>query len=77
MLNVKIVISKNMIYEELKIADSFDDGKTLKLTFKTEDSYLAFINNPKLCINDFNLIEGITDINQIEYILNNPLKWEK
>lgn len=72
MLNVKIVISKNMIYEELKIADSFDDGKTLKLTFKTEDSYLAFINNPKLCINDFNLIEGITDINQIECILNNP-----
>lgn len=44
MYKVDVIISKNDIYPKEKLADLFDDN-VLRLSFKTEQQYLAFMNN--------------------------------
>lgn len=67
MLRINIIISKNEITKQEKIADVFDND--LNLTFQNEDEYLEFIKNPKLTPEDFNIIENITEVNKISEIL--------
>lgn len=63
MLKVDIIISKNDIYKDDKVADYFDDSNILRLVFKSEDEYLNFLKNPQLTPQDFNKfnLESIPD----------------
>lgn len=63
MLKVDIIISKNDIYKDDKIADYFDDSNVLRLVFKSEDEYLNFLKNPQLTSQDFSKfnLESIPD----------------
>ena len=70
MLKVDIIISKNDIYKDDKVADYFDDSNVLRLVFKSEDEYLNFLKNPQLTSQDFNKfnLESIPD--KIQTILS-------
>lgn len=63
MLKVDIIISKNDIYKDDKVADYFDDSNVLRLVFKSEDEYLNFLKNPQLTSQDFSKfnLESIPD----------------
>ena len=63
MLKVDIIISKNDIYKNDKVADYFDDSNVLRLVFKSEDEYLNFLKNPQLTSQDFSKfnLESIPD----------------
>lgn len=63
MLKVDIIISKNDIYKNDKVADYFDDSNILRLVFKSEDEYLNFLKNPQLTPQDFSKfnLESIPD----------------
>lgn len=63
MLKVDIIISKNEIYKDDKVADYFDDSNVLRLVFKSEDEYLDFLKNPQLTSQDFSKLnlESIPD----------------
>lgn len=63
MLKVDIIISKNDIYKDDKVADYFDDSNVLRLVFKSEDEYLDFLKNPQLTSQDFSKfnLESIPD----------------
>lgn len=63
MLKVDIIISKNDIYKDDKVADYFDDSNVLRLVFKSEDEYLNFLKNPQLTLQDFSKfnLESIPD----------------
>lgn len=63
MLKVDIIISKNDIYKNDKVADYFDDSNVLRLVFKSEDEYLNFLKNPQLTPQDFSKfnLESIPD----------------
>ena len=67
MIPIKIIISSINYFNEFKLASLFNGQ--LRLDFKTEDEYLKFLNNPKLTINDFNIIEGLTNIEEINKII--------
>ena len=70
MLKVDIIISKNDIYKDDKVADYFDDSNVLRLVFKSEDEYLNFLKNPQLTSQDFSKfnLESIPD--KIQTILS-------
>lgn len=70
MLKVDIIISKNDIYKDDKVADYFDDSNILRLVFKSEDEYLNFLKNPQLTPQDFNKfnLESIPD--EVQTILS-------
>lgn len=63
MLKVDIIISKNDIYKDDKVADYYDDSNVLRLVFKSEDEYLNFLKNPQLTSQDFSKfnLESIPD----------------
>ena len=63
MLKVDIIISKNDIYKDDKVADYFDDSNVLRLVFKSENEYLNFLKNPQLTSQDFSKfnLESIPD----------------
>ena len=63
MLKVDIIISKNDIYKDDKVADYFDDSNVIRLVFKSEDEYLDFLKNPQLTSQDFSKfnLESIPD----------------
>ena len=63
MLKIDIIISKNDIYKDDKVADYFDDSNVLRLVFKSEDEYLNFLKNPQLTSQDFSKfnLESIPD----------------
>lgn len=63
MLKIDIIISKNDIYKDDKVADYFDDSNILRLVFKSEDEYLNFLKNPQLTPQDFSKfnLESIPD----------------
>ena len=63
MLKVDIIISKNDIYKDDKVADYFDDSNVLRLVFKSEDEYLDFLKKPQLTSQDFSKfnLESIPD----------------
>ena len=63
MYEVDTIISKSEIYSDEKIADLFDN--VLRLTFKTEDEYIKFMENPKLTLEDFNIVRGLTEKSDI------------
>lgn len=80
MYEVDTIISKSEIYSGEKIADLFDN--VLRLTFKTEDEYIKFMENPKLTLEDFNIVRGLTEKSDIikflkDYDLANGLKNSK
>lgn len=68
MNKINISITKYNIEKDDKIADLFDDD-ILRLTFENEKEYLKFISNPKLTINDFNIIPEICNKEIIETYL--------
>lgn len=68
MNKINISITKYNIEKDDKIADLFDDD-ILRLTFENEEEYLKFISNPKLTINDFNIIPEICNKETIETYL--------
>ena len=70
MYKVDVIISKNDIYPKEKLADLFDDN-VLRLSFKTEQQYLAFMNNPQLSIENFNIIPGLSSEEDINKLLEN------
>ncbi len=67
MTNLRVLISSNYNYNQGKIANYFDNVLTLE--FKSEEDYLKFSENPYLTIDNFNIIDCITDIKEIEKIL--------
>ena len=70
MYKVDVIISKNDIYPKEKLANLFDDN-VLRLSFKTEQQYLAFMNNPQLSIENFNIIPGLSSEEDINKLLEN------
>lgn len=68
MYEIDTIISKSEIYNE-KIADLFDN--ILRLTFKSEDEYIKFMQNPKLTLDDFNIIPGLLEEETIINFLKN------
>ena len=56
MLKIDIIISKNELYKNDKVADYYENSNVLRLTFKSEEDYINFLNNPILTSMDFNEI---------------------
>ncbi len=75
MANIDIVITKEDRLDGEKKAYLFDD--VVRLEFKNEDEYLKFMENPVLIMDDFNIIEGVTDTKLLEKILKLPNLSEK
>lgn len=75
MASIDIVITKENRLDGEKKAYLIDD--VVRLEFKNEDEYFKFIENPILTMDDFNIIEGITDTKLLEKILKLPNLSEK
>ena len=44
MLKIDIIISKKELYKNDKVADYYEDSNVLRLTFKSEEDYINFLN---------------------------------
>lgn len=70
MVYFDIVITTENKLDGEKKAYLFDD--VVRIEFKNEDEYLKFMENPVLTMDDFNIIEGVTDTKFLDYALKLP-----